>query len=293
MNVLLVAPHSDLPQADAEVQAVVNALRPTVLLGTISLIDLQRELARPHDLIWFACHGDPDGLQIGADWLLDAPTLVQLLRAHPPSGVFINSCQSLSLAQDIHHELGVPVIATVISVADLDAYVTGTALATALAAGVDLHHAYQSSRPGAGKHRNYIMLNNRVEMNADNRMDDLAKLMLQIGADLRQQIETVERRMSERIDDIETRVGHRLDAIDNRLPLLARRPGHRRSLQWAAGFSLFVLVIALAYVQVRQALDLSPAAALLISILLLAGSFALFASGLGLQFAPRASGAEE
>ena len=57
-----------------------------------------------------------------------------------------------------------------------------------------------------------------------------------------------------------------------------------QSWLWSGGYGVFCLVLALAYKDIRELLDLNPIPTLLVSMMLLLGAFVLFVLGLGFQF---------
>ena len=84
MRALLIAPQVGLQYAVNEVQHVVNALHPQLLMGEVTLNQVVAELQRAeYNLIWFATHGDQDGIALD-DGVLTSSMLAQLLRPAPP-----------------------------------------------------------------------------------------------------------------------------------------------------------------------------------------------------------------
>ncbi len=57
-NVLVVAPDAGLPDVEAEVRALSDALRPVTLRNGVTVRDVTERITRQSwDIIWFACHG--------------------------------------------------------------------------------------------------------------------------------------------------------------------------------------------------------------------------------------------
>jgi hypothetical protein len=84
LRTLLVAPDVGLEGAGVEVQRVANALHPELLIGNVCVPDVMDALsANTYDVVWFATHGTPDGVQL-TDGLLPTETLTQLLRQACP-----------------------------------------------------------------------------------------------------------------------------------------------------------------------------------------------------------------
>ena len=186
LTVLLVAPDSGLPKAADEVQRVINLLHPTVLLGDVTVGDVLEAVAGgTFGIVWFLGHSGADGLQL-SDGVLSAAHFTQILRQSPPSLVVLNSCSSLHIALQVHDDLQAAVIATVLDVPDLDAYITGAALAGALSQGKNVQDAYHDSRPSYN--RQYVLLNGSIRMNGENETDDLKRLVASTQQEMHREI---------------------------------------------------------------------------------------------------------
>ena len=177
MKTLLIAPHTDLPNAEREVQNVINALSPIVLMGAVTVHDVLAAFgAASFDVVWFACHGTEDGVQL-SDGLLPTPTLTQLLRRSAPRLVVLNTCDSLPIAMSLYSTLRCAVVATVTPVPDTTAYFTGTLFARALARGASVPDAYEEAIPG--DNRIYVLLNGKIRMGSTDPTDDLKTMLAQ------------------------------------------------------------------------------------------------------------------
>lgn len=156
MRVLLVAPRTDLPLVDSEIQDVIRSgLEVTPLLGSVSSTDLLREIrAADYDCLWLATHGGPDGVQL-SDGMMAASELVAVIRDRFKL-VFLNTCNSLLVAQLLQEEANASVICTLIGVPDRQAYQTGSLFATALSDTGNIAAAYKRSKPGGN--RSYLYL---------------------------------------------------------------------------------------------------------------------------------------
>lgn len=281
MNVLLVAPDSDFPHVDAEIQAVANALHPIMLLGDNATSSaLLTALESPFDLIWFAAHGNSDGIQL-ADGPLQRETLTQFLRGQD-AAIFLNTCESLSVALDIYDELAAKLICTIRSVADLVAYHTGALLARYLGDGKSLREAYNLAKPG--RNRQFLYLNGDISGHTD-RMDDLLIEMRRGNGALQQRINEVERQLNERMNGIEVDLGSRFDRLIEDLRSnyqLKLRRGNL--LRLGIGCTLFTISIWLFYSDVRRALEINVVVAGILAMVLLPASAYLFVSGIGFSF---------
>lgn len=158
ISVLMVAPRSNLPLVDAEMQDVLRSgLDVTPVYSPLSQVQLTREIRSSEaDGLWLAGHMDAQGnFPLDNGDMLTAPALTALVRGRF-EWVFINSCQSAGTAQMIQNETDAAVICTVVDVPDQDAYRTGSLFAHALARSGDTRKAYNQSIPG--NNRTYLYL---------------------------------------------------------------------------------------------------------------------------------------
>jgi len=279
MNVLLVAPASDLAFVDAEVQAVVNALHPTMLFGNSATIDavMHALQAEAYDLIWFACHGTEEGLDL-ADGFLAREDLTQFLRGSS-AAVFLNSCNSLGVAIDLHDELSVSVICSIVKIPDEDAYHTGSLMAGHLAAGHDLRQAYDLSRPG--RNRQFVFLNGSIQMSRHERLDELITMVHGVA----RRLDTIEERFDDRITEIEEAFGGSLNSLRYEIRgTYQMRFTRKNTVKWTLGFLIFSINILLFYSDIRHALQISAPASAIIAMMMLPVSAYLFMSGFGFSF---------
>ena len=250
MRRLLIAPHSThagLPDAERELQHVANAPDARLLMGGVTVHDVLAALDDAYDCVWFACHGTEDGIVL-SDGVLPAARLVQMLRAHPPHLVVLNTCSSLRTAMHIHDTLHCAVVATITDVLDLTAFVTGTLLARGLAEGLSIADAYARSLPG--DNREYVLLNGSLRMGNADPFDDLKALLAHA---LKRQ---------DRIHD---------DIAAVRAELDAARPRLIHLLTWSAGYALLVVALLLTATAVTLGLDLPETLAIVALLAALAG----------------------
>ncbi len=281
-RVLVIAPSSDLPNADGETQRIINALRPDVLLGDVTLSDVLDKLqGTQYDVVWFLGHSGTDGLQL-TDGILSPSHLAQILRQTPPALVVLNSCSSLHMAMRVHDDVQCAVVCTVLDVPDLDAYITGASLANALAQGLDVSQAYQVSRPSAN--RQYILLNGSVRLNGANELDDLKRLVARTAADLHGEIAGMARTtaaMQRQLDAIQQEQARVKAELTTQPDKYAATLTRRRAGAWAGGFALFLLAYAI--LEFREVLDVPIWVALGMSLFVAAVSFWLFVYGIGFR----------
>ncbi len=193
---LIIAPHTDLEYASAEVQHIANSGLPTVhlLINDVTIRSVVDALAIPFDTIWFIAHGSREGIQL-EDGVLTSSILIQLLRKHPPKLLVINSCSSFALGVRAYKALRCAVVATIIDVPDRLAYITAGLLAESLASGKDIEQAYEESRPH--EDREYMLLNGSIQLNSKSQVDNTNRLVLRLFVaidEVRDQITDMQRR---------------------------------------------------------------------------------------------------
>jgi hypothetical protein len=264
-RVLLIAPRSDLENADVEQQRIINALHPEVLIGEVTTSDVLDAVQSSHyDVVWFLGHSGPNGIQL-SDGVLSSAHFTQILRQSPPSLVVLNSCSSLYIANQVHDELQCAVICTVLDVPDLDAYITGALLAGALAQGKDIAAAYAASRPSCT--RQYMLLNGRVRLNGDTEIDDVHRLIIRTSSEIQARLTGLE--------DEQARVRAELASQGDRYHVRLTRP---HALSWSAGFVLFMAATGI--IEFREWLGISLPAAMGFSLFVTLVAFWLLVWGL-------------
>lgn len=159
IRILLIAQPSGLEKVGAEVQAIVNTddLDVTLLQSGVTIAVLLDFNWAGYEVIWFAAHGTEAGIQIG-DEILDIETLTSLLLQSDAGLVFINTCASERIAEQIYAACNIPVICTIAPTEDATAYVVGRRFARALArSNGNYRRAYELS---AGGNKNYRYIPN-------------------------------------------------------------------------------------------------------------------------------------
>ena len=164
----------------------------------------------------------------------------------------------------------------------LDAYITGAALANALAQGLDIAAAYAASRPPSN--RVYVLLNGSLSLNGADELDDLKRLVTRTAADLHAEIAGMARttaamqRQLEAIQQEQARVKVELSTQPERFAAVLTR---KRAGAWGAGFVLFL--VAYAILEFREVLDVPMWVALGFSLFVAGVAAWLFVYGIGFR----------
>jgi hypothetical protein len=156
-RVLVVAPETDLVMVSAEVMNVVNALGAKILQHPESNVyGLLNMINEPFDILWFATHGDENGIYLSEGELLSTSELTTVVRAAGARLTVLNTCSSRPVALTIHDELQTEFVCTIKPVPDRTAFITGTIFARKLAQGLGFFEAYQQAKPGQNSTYAYI-----------------------------------------------------------------------------------------------------------------------------------------
>lgn len=150
----------DLPNAEAEIAAIVSALGASYMPGDVSLNDVIGEMQKGWDIIWFISHGDERGIWLSRE-IATASQLIQGIRSSKAKLIVINTCSSYEVAAAIHSELRTYLIATLKPVYDQDAFTTGRLLAAYLGRGDSFPVAFNEAIPG--RNTNYVYLPGKEE----------------------------------------------------------------------------------------------------------------------------------
>lgn len=264
MRVLVVAPDVGFVETHEQVQDVISALHPEVLLGNVTRYDLSRSLnQRTYDVIWFICHGSPQGIDL-SDGTVSGDTLAQMLRSHPLKLIYLNTCDNAQVALDLHDATNAPVICTVKPVDVHTAYHSGASLARYLATGTNVRMAFEMSRPGHDS--TYRMIGGEKSNGGEDRVD----LILTMLQDIRAEIKDLRA-----ISDSNRR---RIDALERQVT-----PTMAQSIAWTVGYWLFVSTFPITFYDVRQATGLSAGGGLLVIILLAAIAYVPLSRGLRME----------
>jgi hypothetical protein len=272
---LVISPRTDLENADAEIQRVINALHPQVLIGTVTMSDvLDSVQADTFDVVWFLGHSGPAGIEL-SDGVLSPSHLVQILWQSSPRLVVLNSCSSYFIANQLHDDLQCSIICTLLPVPDLDAYITGAVLANALARGLDFWEAYRASKPS--ENRYYMLLNGKANLNGDTEVDDLRRIVTVTATETHAEIAGMRRDMAG-VRQEQVRVREELEAGHERYQ---PRSTGARAAAWLLGALLMIAAAGL--IDFRDALGVPTVAAVLMAAFISLVALWLAVWGLGFR----------
>lgn len=214
MNVLLIAPDVGLPAAANEVRAVSFALSATLLNGHVTRKDVIDTLsAKPWDIIWFATHGDENGVML-SDGQLPTEDLTAIVRNTRAHLLVLNSCSSWSVARNIHYDLErrIEIVCTQGPEKDLTAFQTGTLFARNLAKNMTAKEAYEQSKPGGNTL--YFFFGKEDHSPTDDQEAALLALIRQEFGKIYRAIEEVERKIVRRVDTLEQRFNDGMEKLE-------------------------------------------------------------------------------
>lgn len=158
---IVIAPKTDLVLVQAEVSAVINRLGAQILDGEIDADDVLEKLDEQWDIIWFAAHGDENGIHLSKGAILTASRLTSFIRTAGATLVVFNTCSSYQVAQTIYNELLIDFVCTIRRIPDEEAFFTGKQFAIHLARGKTPHEAYLAARSGGNL--DYIFIPKREQ----------------------------------------------------------------------------------------------------------------------------------
>lgn len=155
---VIIAPDTDLLLVEDEVQSVVNSMRAHMLRGYVTAADLSQKMQEEFEIVWFATHGDQNGVLL-SDGHLDASSLTAMIRTAGAELVVLNTCSSFDVAMLVHNELMTHMICTIRPIPDREAFLTAKNLAFQLGRGLSYYDAYLAAKPG--QNRTYLYLTGR------------------------------------------------------------------------------------------------------------------------------------
>lgn len=155
---LVIAPKSDLPLVENELQQTVNILSAKMLRVGATLDGLLEMFDQPFDIIWFAAHGDESGVHLN-DGILTTSEITTLVRSCGAKLIVLNTCSSWTVADAIYRELRTDLVCTIKTVPDRTAYILGVIFARKLADGLTSYEAYEAAKPG--QNTTYAFIGNK------------------------------------------------------------------------------------------------------------------------------------
>lgn len=158
---------AELPLIQSEIQDVLNSgLTVThTLIDDVSRSGLILAIrGGDFEVLWVVGHAGADGIPL-SDGMLSPSAFTSLVRDQFKL-IYINTCESLALAQMIQNESSATVVCTVSKVSDATAYQTGSLFASELARTKNYRVAYNRSKPG--ENRDYIFLSGSPKNMAQN-----------------------------------------------------------------------------------------------------------------------------
>jgi hypothetical protein len=173
--------------------------------------------------------------------------------------VFLNSCESVMIAQHVQNETDAELVATIVPVPDDDAYRTGSLFADWLSRTNDIYTAYRHSRPGGNRLYVYLGHGQTVVEGNPEQVDLLTDKVDRI----------------ERILDGDGDLGMRgmreeLQGLRQDMDLLLKRtePAEGRLPLYLVVVAITLAAASLLIVEVRTLLGISPMAAYAVIVLL-------------------------
>lgn len=283
-QVLVIAPDMQprlLNVAD-EVREVTMSLNAMPLTGHVTSGDVIRALGSKQgrwDIVWLMTHGNSQGIAL-SDEMVDASALTADIRNSGAKLLVLNTCESEIIGLQIHEELGIDVITTIVAVPDQMAFRTGAWLARNLAKGMSVREAYEKSKPG--QNRAYRLFTSApVTPTANDR--DLALMIENMSRLLSSQLS----RLENRVDRLEGKVNETSSQVKD----LKRRFDvysadvvpltNVRRIAWVIGLILIGLGVPLMFSDFRQlfAINWFVALALVFTTWVTAVVFIMYALG--------------
>jgi hypothetical protein len=154
LDILLIAPESDLNLSE-EIAAICTNHNCEKILSVVREVDIHTALRRfgYFDVVWFACHGGEDGVQLSATETLGYDAVVQIVNVARAQLLVINSCSSEKLALQVVGNGRTDVIYAMAPVANGLAVSLATLLASELAACQTFYQAFEIVAPEHGPYR--------------------------------------------------------------------------------------------------------------------------------------------
>jgi hypothetical protein len=180
MTLLVASRSSGLAFIDAEIETVVNNLDADLCIVTDDFQRVADAISRkPYKTIWFAGHGDDNGIWLSKDCHIDANTLAPVIRDRGVELIILNSCNSERMAFELYANTDAAIVYTEAAVQDAAAFSTARRFAAERASGKDVATAFKHSR---SKH--FRLVPERIITMADSALDDVRAALAEIQKSL-------------------------------------------------------------------------------------------------------------
>lgn len=260
---VLIAPDAEFDWQTKTVRELSALLRPQIVDGHVTYDDMTHTLREQNGgSAWILGHGTREGIVVfeadpsatpgsmATQTLLQADTLVRLVRGSGIRLLVLATCQSADLGWWINEQTGAIVICTLGEIGMRTAYESLVLLAQMLARGMAVRDAFDAAAPSQlhGEQK-WRLFSSESATNGDRMTLHILRAVDMATAPLREQIEQLSRRMDQRMDSLDKRV----EAMDARV-------APRNSTRYRAyllGLWLFMTPIVLLMPEVRQALGIS------------------------------------
>jgi hypothetical protein len=143
MRILIVAPDMVGVDAIPEVRRIQSWHDCVTLYGTVTVEDIFRLCQeKEFDVLHFASHGGPNGIQLSNNVVLTAEDVAQALRLKETKGVFLNACNTGKVASYVVRHGATWAISSEIELPDAEAWKLASAFYS--------HQRYGTSRDFVG-----------------------------------------------------------------------------------------------------------------------------------------------
>ena len=206
LRMVLIAPRTNLNFVDNEIEGLLRSgFEILPILGNITFEKLSSELNKVEnvDILWVATHISNDGQIILGETGISIDRFTSLVKGKFKL-IYLNTCESLTLAQQIQNDCDSAVICTVGSIEDVDAYQTGITFAKLLIETRNVEYSYQQSKPTnnntyifLGSLRNSKMFGDDQQINNQAKeLQELTKAFYKLDATLNTKLIIMKQRLS-------------------------------------------------------------------------------------------------
>jgi hypothetical protein len=205
LNILLVAPDVGKSLILEETRKVSKILQVSLLMGEVTRVDLiDMLLSRKWDIVWFATHGDAEGILL-SDGKLPTKDLIPLIRSSQAELLFLNTCSSKVIALELFYELRINIISTESDIEDKTAMQTGILFAQSLVAeNWNYKKAFEVSKSNFNE--NYFFL----EADSNEKVEEIYTILLlnRWGATLSSKLAQLEKQWLQKLEDLKQYINY-------------------------------------------------------------------------------------